>query len=51
MKNTEKLKERIAQAFASSMGDSEAAREIAFHMTDWDHNVDELVRLYGNLNH
>ncbi len=46
MKNTEKLKDRIAQAFASSMGDPEIAREVAFHMTDWDHNVDDLVKLY-----
>ena len=46
MKKTEKLKDRIAQAFASSMGDLDVAREIAFHMTDWDHNVDDLVKLY-----
>jgi hypothetical protein len=46
MKNAEKLKSRIAQAFASSMGEPEVAREIAFHMTDWDHNVDDLVKLY-----
>ncbi len=46
MKNTEKLKERIAQAFASSMDDPEVAHEIAFHMTDWDHDVDDLVNLY-----
>jgi hypothetical protein len=46
MKNTEKLRDRIAQAFASSMGNPEVAREIAFHMTDWDHNVDDLVKLY-----
>jgi hypothetical protein len=46
MKNAEKLRDRIAQAFASSMGEPEVAREIAFHMTDWDHNVDDLIRLY-----
>jgi len=46
MKNAEKLRDRIAQAFASLTGEAEAAREIAFHMTDWDHNVDDLVRLY-----
>ena len=28
------------------MGDPEIAREVAFHMTDWDHNVDDLVKLY-----
>ncbi len=46
MKNAEKLRDRIAQAFASSTGEPEVAREIAFHMTDWDHNADDLVRLY-----
>ncbi|HYX71945.1 MAG TPA: hypothetical protein VE732_04185 [Nitrososphaera sp.] len=46
MKNTERLKGRIAQAFASSMDDPEAARDIAFHMTDWDHNVNDLIKLY-----
>jgi hypothetical protein len=46
MKNTENLRERIAGAFASSMNDPEVAREIAFHMTDWDHNVEDLVKLY-----
>jgi hypothetical protein len=46
MKNAEKLRDRIAQAFASSMDEPGIAREIAFHMTDWDHNVDDLVKLY-----
>jgi hypothetical protein len=46
MKNTEKLKDRIAQAFASSMGEPEIARDVAFHMTDWDYNVDDLIKLY-----
>ncbi len=44
MENTENLKDRIAQAFASSMGEPDAAREIAFHMTDWDDNLDDLVK-------
>ena len=46
MKNAQNLRDRITQAFASSMGELEVARGIAFHMTDWDHNVDDLVRLY-----
>ena len=46
MKNTETLRARIAQAFATSMDLSAASNEIAFHMTDWNHNVDDLVRLY-----
>ena len=28
------------------MGLSDVAEDIAFHMTDWDHNVDDLVSLY-----
>ena len=48
MKNTEKLKQRIAAAFASSTGKPELAREIAFHMTDWDHDLEELGRLYAD---
>ena len=46
MKNVGKLRDRIAQAFASSMGEPEVAGEIAFHVTDWAENVDDLVRLY-----
>src|SRR5437868_15025551 len=46
MKNTENLKNRIAQAFASSTGEQEIAREIAFHITDWDHNIEALNKLY-----
>jgi hypothetical protein len=48
MKNTEQLRARIAQAFGSSSDIPQASSEIAFHMTDWDHNVDDLVRLYEN---
>ena|ERR1700687_230127 len=46
MKKTEKLKNRIVQAFTSSLHDPEVAREMAFHLTDWDHNLDDLIRLY-----
>lgn len=46
MKNTEKLRDRIAQAFSSFGEGPEVARGIGFHMTDWDHNVDDLIRLY-----
>ena len=46
MRNAEKLRDRIAQAFTESMGEPEVAGEIAFHITDWAENVDDLVRLY-----
>ena len=25
-----------------------AAQEVAFHMTDWDNNLEDLIRLYEN---
>jgi hypothetical protein len=46
MKNTGELRGRIEQAFLSLGEESEVARDIAFHMTDWDHNIDDLIRLY-----
>ncbi|MGH9943746.1 MAG: hypothetical protein ACRD9R_15480 [Pyrinomonadaceae bacterium] len=46
MNDTEKLRDSIARAFTLSLEEPDVAREIAFHMTDWDHNVDDLVRLY-----
>ena len=45
--NTEQLRDRIAKVFAHSMEEKpEVARDIAFHMTDWDHNLQDMVRLY-----
>jgi len=46
MKNVKVVRDRIAAAFAASMGDQAIANEIAFHMTDWDHDVDDLIKLY-----
>ena len=48
MNNTQKLSAKITEAFAASMGTPEVAKDIGFHMTDWDHNVDDLLRLYEN---
>ena len=28
------------------MDQSSVANDVAFHMTDWDHNVDDLLRIY-----
>ena len=46
MKNTAELRSRIERAFLSLGEEPEVARDIAFHLTDWDHNVDDLIRLY-----
>jgi hypothetical protein len=48
MKNTQKLSGKITDAFAASMGSRPAAKDIGFHMTDWDDDVDDLIRLYEN---
>lgn len=45
-KKTEQLRERIEKVFTDSMENQEAARDVAFHMTDWDHNLEDMVRLY-----
>jgi hypothetical protein len=46
MNNTLEVKNRIEQAFLSLMDDSDVAREIAFHMTDWDNDLEGLNRFY-----
>jgi hypothetical protein len=46
MKNVGELRERIECAFSSLIDSADAARDIAFHMTDWDHNLERLLQLY-----
>ena len=46
MKSREQLKNRIAVSFAELP--SNVAEEIAFHMTDWKENLDDMVRLYSS---
>lgn len=46
MNNRQALKTKLTTAFATSMDLSSVAADIAFHMTDWDHNLDDLIRLY-----
>ena len=48
MKNTAELRKRIEQAFNSLLDSPAVARDIAFHMTDWDSDLDALIRLYEN---
>jgi hypothetical protein len=45
MDKTELVKKRIAEALSSSL-DMAQAGEVAFHLTDWKHNLDELVEIY-----
>jgi hypothetical protein len=46
MDSTEQVRARIAKAFSQSMDRSSVANDIAFHMTDWDHNIEDLLRIY-----
>ena len=46
MDSTEEVRARIAEAFSQSMDRSSVANDIAFHMTDWDHNIEDLLRIY-----
>jgi hypothetical protein len=48
MKNTQDLSARISDAFSVSMGSRDAAKDFVFQMTDWDGDVDELIKLYEN---
>jgi len=47
MNNTKVVRARIAEAFVKSTHQSAVASEIAFHMTDWDHNIDDLLKIYN----
>ena len=44
--NTERVKQRIFVALTEIEIPSETARDIAFHMTDWDHNLEDLTSVY-----
>lgn len=47
MNKIEPVKKRIAEALSSSLGlEMAEASEIAFHITDWKENLDELVEVY-----
>ena len=40
------LKNRIAAAFVANQLKPDVAKHIAFHMTDWKEDLEELVELY-----
>ena len=46
MENTERVRRRVAAAFTDSGLKPEVVDGIAFHMTDWKENLEELVELY-----
>lgn len=46
MESREFVRGRIAAAFAEFELSTQAVEDIAFHMTDWKENLEELVRLY-----
>jgi hypothetical protein len=51
MNSIEPVKKRIAEALSSSLGLGMAeASEVAFHLTDWKHNLDDLMEVYEKAN-
>lgn len=46
MQSRENVKKRIAAAFSEFELEPQSVEDIAFHMTDWKKNLEELVRLY-----
>ena len=48
MESRELVKRRIATAFAEFELPAQVVEDIAFHMTDWRENLEEIVRLYND---
>lgn len=46
MNQTKNIRERIYDAFVASGIDQTIATDLAFHMTDWKEDFDELAKLY-----
>jgi hypothetical protein len=46
MQGREDVRKRIAAAFSEFELEPKALEDIAFHMTDWKENLEEMVRLY-----
>ena len=49
MASKEFVRDKIAAAFAANDFVSNIVEEIAFHMTDWKEDLDQLVGLYENV--
>jgi hypothetical protein len=48
MESRESVKKRIAAAFSEFELEPTVVEDIAFHMTDWKENLEDIVRLYEN---
>jgi hypothetical protein len=46
MQSRDIVNERIADAFSEFELEPKAVKDIAFHMTDWKENLEDIVRLY-----
>jgi hypothetical protein len=46
MESRERVAERIVAAFAEFELEADVMRDIAFHMTDWKENLEEMLDLY-----
>ena len=46
MSTRERVKARIAGAFAANELEPRVVEDIAFHMTDWKEDLEELIELY-----
>ena len=46
MERSERVKERIATAFSEFELEPRVVEDIAFHMTDWKENLEDIARLY-----
>jgi hypothetical protein len=46
MENINQINKRIAFAFKKLGLDQRVSNDIAFHMTDWKENLEQLVKLY-----
>jgi hypothetical protein len=46
MESRERVKERIAAAFSEFELEPRVVEDIAFHMTDWKEDLEDIVRLY-----
>ena len=49
MHSREHVKERIVEAFAARGLELFTIQDIAFHMTDWKENLEEMIELYNNI--
>jgi hypothetical protein len=49
MQSRERVKERIASAFAANDLEPRVVQDIAFHMTDWTEDLNDLLQLHEKI--